>query len=135
MVARFIDSFDYPVSKETCQFLQSIADEDRGNGFRHLSGWITAFCFWDNDGKFSYSKGSKKRNRKDRFRLNRKTYHVVDFSDIPSGVISVPVILDDDGFLYDTRMVAGSVGVRVTSSGNMLDESSHASTFEKGKVH
>ena len=55
--------------------------------------------------------------------LDDVSYHQVEIEQIPSGCTSVPVTVDDNGRIYKTFMVAGSVGVRVTSSGKMLDES------------
>ena len=71
--------------------------------------------------------------------LAQTSYHRVDIGSIPSSCISVPVAVDDGGKLYKTILVAGSAGVRVTSSGNMLDESaqshSHGKRWdEKGAV-
>lgn len=63
--------------------------------------------------------------------LAQTVYHRVDIGSIPSSCTSVPVTVDDWGKIYKTVMVAGSVGVRVTSSGNMLDES--AQTHSHGK--
>ena len=33
----------------------------------------------------------------------------------------MPVVVDDNGVVYNTRMVAGSVGIHVSSSGELLD--------------
>ena len=68
--------------------------------------------------------------------LDDVSYHQVEIKQIPSGSTSVPVTVDDNGKLYKTVMVAGSVGVRVTSSGEMLDESNvphRGVRYEAGK--
>lgn len=54
--------------------------------------------------------------------LDGTLYHRVDIDSIPSGHSSVPVKVDDDGDVYNTMMVAGSMGIRVTSSGEALDD-------------
>ena len=53
--------------------------------------------------------------------LDNTLYHLVDVKDIPSGHASVPLTVDDNGVEYNTIMVAGSVAIRVTSSGEALD--------------
>ena len=40
---------------------------------------------------------------------------------IPDSFTAVPVTVDDNCHIYKARMVAGSVGIRVTSSGDTLD--------------
>ena len=101
-----------------------------------ISGWITAFCFWDQHGKMLYRMGNGSRDPSRL--LDDVSYHQVEIEQIPSGCTSVPVTVDDNGTIYKTVMVAGSVGVRVTSSGEMLDESNvphrgHSGRFERGQ--
>jgi hypothetical protein len=43
-------------------------------------------------------------------------YHSVDLDDVPSSVADVPVKLWDNGETFDTVMVAGLVGTRLSSS-------------------
>ena len=50
-------------------------------------------------------------------------YHRVDTTDIPNGYVSLPVTVDDNGVIYKTRMVAGSVGIQLRSSGLTVDAS------------
>ena len=53
-----------------------------------LSGWITVFAAFNKDGEWQGG-------------------DVIDFSDIPSRAISVPVSIDDNGRQYDAHMLAG----------------------------
>jgi hypothetical protein len=43
-------------------------------------------------------------------------YRKFDTDKIPAGYTTVPVLLNDNGIQYNTVMVAGSVGYKVTSS-------------------
>jgi hypothetical protein len=125
VLEHLVDSFDNPTSEKTLSFWSRICHlRPLGSGSKELSGWITAFCFWDSEGKCSYarwaSKMAMKRNTRDGqvgCELDGVQFHRLDMSEIPSGSSSVPVIVDDDGKLYDTLMVAGSVGVEVSASG------------------
>lgn len=133
VLTRFVESFDSPESQETKDFWQKIAHESGGSGPYFLSGWITAFCFWNQDGTSMYAptgegpsgpvqlEGFGSRNPG--CQLGDTLYHKVNLENIPSGCTSVPVKVDDNGALHETRMVAGSVGIRATSSGGPLDES------------
>lgn len=46
VLGSFVASFDHPDSSQTLE----------GSGYDYLSGWITAFCFWDTDGKCLYNR-------------------------------------------------------------------------------
>jgi hypothetical protein len=121
VLTRFVGTFDSPESPETKDFWQNIVHySSGGSGPSYLSGWITAFCFWDEDGRslfpscHAYGYCTV---------LDDVQYHQVDTNDIPPGSASVPVKLDDNGNEYDTIMVAGSVGIKATSSGEPLEPS------------
>lgn len=132
VLTNFVASFDSPAAPSSINVWNKIAHESGGSGPDYLSGWITAFCFWDEKGKSLYTPGGTGPSvpiEIGRFGtsnpgcdLDGTLYHRLDTADIPSGFASVPVKLDDNGRLYDTIMVAGSVGFHVTSSGQLLDE-------------
>jgi len=54
----FVKSFDDPKGIEVIDFWSRIAQrESMGSGPDYLTGWITAFCFWDENGKkLSYAR-------------------------------------------------------------------------------
>ena len=53
--------------------------------------------------------------------FDASVYPCVDADNIPPGRASVPVQLDDDGFITECVMTAGMIGMRVSSSGEDLD--------------
>lgn len=133
VLTRFVRSFDCPDSSETKVFWQKIAHRSGGSGPTYLSGWITAFCFWDQDGKSMYAPNGippsgpvnpRPRGQNAGCCLDNTFYHCVKIDNVPSGHSSVPVKLDDNGVFYETIMVAGSMGIRVRSTGEALDDTS-----------
>lgn len=157
VVGRFVKSFDEPDSEATKDFWQRIAHySNGGSGPTYLSGkqptsylefcklektdgevgWITAFCFWNEDGKPFRAQGWVDRMKRMKrsspaersnqevldLELDGAIYHSIDCEDVPRGVASVPVKLIDDLITYDSMMVAGSVGIRISSSGELLHE-------------
>lgn len=157
VLKRFLKTVQDPDSEEVLDFWQKIVHEyNMGSGPSYLSGWITAFCFWDTDGRLLYrDEGPPTKLNEERdgnFRWNDKTsfreafpgekdrqkdwnglstpyltldgafYHRVELETVPPGYGSVPVQVDDDGLVYDTTMIAGSVGIKGTSSGRPLQD-------------
>ncbi|KAK0640606.1 hypothetical protein B0T16DRAFT_200449 [Cercophora newfieldiana] len=90
--------------KEVKRFWETICDYQGGSGMDHYSGWVTAFCFWDDKGK-----------RIKRFWEN----NAVDGKDIPGGFSKVPLKIDDNGEEIDAKMLVGSVAIVCSSSGKM----------------
>lgn len=119
VISRFLKSFDDPASKDVVSFWQRIADvHNQGSGPTYYSGWITAFCFWDQDGNSMYTVG--KNEWLPNLRLEEAIYHHIDSQDVLPGFSFVPVKVDDNGDEFDAMMVAGSVGINCTSSGDEL---------------
>ncbi|KAL8781581.1 MAG: hypothetical protein Q9213_005931 [Squamulea squamosa] len=117
VVSRFVRSFDYPASKETVKFWQNIAHYIPGqSGPSFYSGWITAFCFWDADSKTMWRPPGWG-GRDPVLELDGVTYHRINSEEVPPGYTSVPVKVNDSGHVFMTKMVAGSVGTRFSSSG------------------
>jgi len=116
VLTSFLASFNAPEDPNVIDFWQKIVhSENNGSGPTYLSGWITTFCFWTSEGKClvgPYGRGVE---------LGGVRYHVVDLEDVPQGYAAVPVEVNDNGKIYSTRMVAGSVGIRLSSSGEPLD--------------
>ncbi|KAM7221393.1 protein of unknown function (DUF4419) domain containing protein [Rhypophila decipiens] len=95
----FIESFRDPGGKDARRFWKGIVDrrEPDGSGKVAYSGWITGFCYWDEEGGCLHGKGLVELER----------------GQVPMGFVKVPVLLLDDGVGIETEMVAGSVGIRV----------------------
>ena len=135
VLKRFVQTFKDPESNQVVSFWNRIAHvNDMGSGPTYYSGWITAFCFWDVDGKSKYDVGQRgpchtytslgvwKRTEWPNLVLDGATYHRVDASKVPPGYSSVPVLIDEYGKHVPAMMVAGSVGIGCTSSGQQIEQ-------------
>jgi hypothetical protein len=75
-----------------------------GSGPTYLSGWLTVFCVFSDSGQWQggkfeashWSQGTKK-----------SEWPIVDIQDVPSGSVSVNVVVDDNGTIYKTVFEAG----------------------------
>jgi hypothetical protein len=84
-----------------------------------ISGWVSAFCFWTGKGKRIW--GTTKEDckfdltpfaaRKQLF-LDGVEFPIIPVRRIPAGVLPVPVtVMDENSQVYETTMIAGSVGM------------------------
>lgn len=104
----FIATFDGERTAATLDFWGRIAHRiSGGSGPEYLSEWITAFCFWDADGKPLLQRAWYAR-------AGAPADKVV-FEDIPSGYAAVPLTVNDNGKEYLTNMIAGSFGIEAFS--------------------
>jgi hypothetical protein len=135
VLIHFIDSFDNPNSSATRDFWQKIAHySGGGSGPRYWSGWITAFCFWDENGKSLRPDATKGKNSvasgfwrrhltsdAAALTLDGEEFHKVDSNDLPPAWVTVPITVDEFGIEFKARMVAGCVGYSVQQSGQKLE--------------
>jgi hypothetical protein len=53
VISRFVKGFDDPSGDENTDFWSRVANyEHEGSGSKYISGWITAFCVFDRQGKW-----------------------------------------------------------------------------------
>jgi hypothetical protein len=137
VLTRFVRAFDDPHSEANKMFWQQIAHRTGGgSGPTFLSGWITAFCYFDKDGRSMYSRGMPGNNQlsgnnqvsgPDPFytcsreeaplQLDDANYHRIDTKNIPPGFAQVDVKLEDNGQVILSVMVAGQLGIKVSKNG------------------
>lgn len=72
-----------------------------GSGPSYLSGWITTFCCFDKDGEWQV----KKLEDCD---LLKMSFPKIDTNDIPPGLVSVPVIVEERAKSHTVTLIAGS---------------------------
>ena len=139
IISRFVAAYNNPNAPENLAFWRKAVDRIGMSGPRWLSGWITAFCVFDPQGQW---KGNKFKLAEEydgdiKQTVNHWTlsaeefastyihtegkpltfdgfpYPRVDSDNIPCGYTYVDVKLDDNGKLFDTMFVAGSVGSQI----------------------
>ncbi|KAF4501629.1 hypothetical protein FAGAP_2138 [Fusarium agapanthi] len=98
-------SFTQPSDQAIHAFWNQIAHIRRMSGSARLSGWITAFCFWTDEGK---ARALSQRNDA----TEEISYPIIGTDSIPGGYVTVPVEVTDRGTLYNCKMLAGSVGIQ-----------------------
>lgn len=104
VVRKMILSFKEPTNPEVKNFWNSIADMHEMSGATTLTGWITAFCFWNDEGKAQTGGWGCV--------LDGLSYPSVETQDIPGGFVTVPVKVNDNGTVHSCRMLAGSIGIQ-----------------------
>jgi len=124
IVTRFISSFDDPSAPAVLEFWQRAVHVSGGSGPSRYSGWITAFCMWDKDGKSLYKVDYNEWRKDERLELDGVQYGTVLDEHIPAGYSKVPVLIDDNGELVPSEMIAGSVGIACSNSGRRLEDGS-----------
>jgi len=131
VIEHFVMSFDDPHSDAVVDFWNNIVHVGYGcGGPPSINGWITAFTFWGNDGNLlhHYYYREEGEDSLPAWYLDASCHEYIIYSDInldviPDGFASVPVTVDDNGAIHNTNIVAGSVGICVTSSGEKLNQS------------
>ncbi|KAF5611760.1 DUF4419 domain protein [Fusarium tjaetaba] len=107
ILKHMIISFEKPDDAEIKRFWNTIATRiPADSGIDYITGWITAFCFWDEEGKSKYRHATV---------LGEVAYPSVDIDKVPLGVASVPVEINDNGNIIPSMMVAGSFGIQATA--------------------
>ncbi|RBA08945.1 hypothetical protein FPRO05_07225 [Fusarium proliferatum] len=105
IIRNMVLTFTQPYDPAIHIFWNQIVDIHEMSGSKTMTGWITAFCYWDDEGKAGlHSPGNGT--------LGDLMYLHVDTDDIPCGYVTVPVEVNDNGTLYNCKMLAGSVGMQ-----------------------
>ncbi|KAG5796687.1 hypothetical protein H9Q69_004261 [Fusarium xylarioides] len=93
ILRNMILSFTQPSDPSIHTFWNQIADMNHGSGSNMMTGWITAFCYWDDE-------GNAQPLSREYCTLGGLMYPYVDTKSIPCGYVTVPVEVDDNGTFY-----------------------------------
>lgn len=124
ILAHMILTFEEPANAEVTSFWNRILHRHHvGSGTDYLSGWLTAFCFWDDEGKPKQFQSMWSREERNVL-FDDIEYPYVDIDKVPLGYASVPVHVNGNGHEYEATMIAGSVGIAALSSNASVASSS-----------
>lgn len=111
IIKKFVAAFNEGPNSVDEDFWSHICSHrSLGSGQEEISGWITAFCVWDQKGKWQ---GDLKAFK---YVLEGQTYPVLSGRCIPSGWCEVDVVVKDFSGDHDCTLLAGLVGSRVSTS-------------------
>eukprot|EP01132_Coremiostelium_polycephalum_P002203 gene2203-2717_t len=82
-----------------------------GSGPSYITGWITAFCVFNDKGEWIGDNNSVQTMS----RGHKTEWIFVDNSSIPTGYVSVPIKINDNGVEYQTEMYAGAMAANIPS--------------------
>jgi len=101
LLSKVLDEFVKSAKGESnLEFWDKVAHYKRGgSGPSYLSGWVTVFACFNNDGEWQGDKNYRS--------VSGGDWPFIDTDDIPVGAVSVPVAIDDNGKEYEAMMNAG----------------------------
>ncbi|KAF7341366.1 hypothetical protein MVEN_01873100 [Mycena venus] len=152
VISRFVAAFDEPASDENVDFWQRVAHLTKQfSGPSYYSGWINAFNVFSKEGTWighrldktkAAAKAPESLTAEDFWDtygeyvnkalvLDGTPYHCLDTNKVPPAYAEVDVKLNDNGAMFDCFMLAGVVGTRISSSGDL----SLSSSGENDTIH
>ncbi|KAG8218012.1 hypothetical protein J3R82DRAFT_6204 [Butyriboletus roseoflavus] len=146
ILSRFVNAYDHPTNPDNLDFWNKIAHRELGSGPQWLSGWITAFCVFNERGQWQGNTLNEERIREHEpkkllrpadplqltpshfaavytvrerapyLALDGFPYPTVESQGVPCGYACLDVTLDDHGEMTETMLLAGSVGAQICST-------------------
>jgi hypothetical protein len=123
VLSRFVETYKHPQSEDVRRFWRHITTkEENGSKVNYMSGWLTAFCFFDRKGQPLPAEAYlplPEESDKEPFSLDGVVYPRIETLRIPPAYASVPIKMVEYGRTVDVIMVAGCVGMAVSDSGTV----------------
>lgn len=115
ILGEFINAMD---NKINLDFWSKICHHiSGGSGPSYLSGWITAFNVFNEKGKWRGNQKSIERFGKT---IANDIFPIIDTDEIIPGMVSVPIIIDDNGIKYKSKAFGGHLAMNVSTNGMQL---------------
>jgi hypothetical protein len=103
------------------EFWDTVCSHSGGDsGPEYLSGWVTVFACFKVNGSWQGNVAEKPCSYDYDSRKTPQKWPRIDTSDIPSGAVSVPVLVDDNGTQYATQMLTGQFAYEMTGNKNTV---------------
>ncbi|KAJ7611813.1 hypothetical protein FB45DRAFT_993313 [Roridomyces roridus] len=145
VISRFVATFDDPEGQENIDFWQNIVSRDSmGSGSPWYTGWLNAFSVFSKrglwmgkplDDELVSEEAPESLSAEDFWKkyivlrerrygrgpdlvLDSTPYHTLDTFMVAPAYAEVDIDLDDNGTKIDSFMVAGVIGMRISSSGD-----------------
>lgn len=120
IVRHLILTFENPASEQIKHFWNTIVHKhDMASGGDYLTGWLTAFCFWNDHGSATEPDASNTQ-------LGGIAYPTVGVGNAPAGLASVPVLINNVGHEFSATMLAGSFGISAGETAGSSSDSTNA---------
>lgn len=132
VLSRFVSTFKTPQAPEISDFWARMINRYRRSGIDKISGWLSAFCFWNEDGQLLYQPAPAPAElaagcsdpistedpitSHDDLCLDGQTYGTVDMENVPRGYVTLPIKREDLRNQFDAVMLAGFIGIQCSSS-------------------
>lgn len=125
---KMVETFDQPDSQSIKDFwMRAVHTEGANSSARPetLSGWLSAFCYWNEDGNEIKKYGAEDKDMCSGEKIGGRSlvlddvaFPIIAACDIPRAMAEVPLTVQDfaTGIQYDTTVIAGFVGVESTAS-------------------
>ncbi|KAM0208428.1 hypothetical protein ACHAPQ_010325 [Fusarium lateritium] len=110
ILRRMILSFTEPTNPELKTFWNSIINDRSMSGSTTVSGWITTFCYWSEEGVAHW--GATSLSDRDNTMPDWQTCIKIETEDIPAGFVNLPVRVKEGKKTYPCTMLAGSIGIQ-----------------------
>ncbi|CAK4083533.1 unnamed protein product [Aphanomyces euteiches] len=100
-----------------------------GSGPRYISGWLSVFCVFNEDGAWQGSTKSVTTWGEETV----SDFPIINTNDIPSGYLTVDVTIDDNGVEYKALMFAGHLSYQVEEERRIAPHLSWAIVLKNGE--
>ena len=104
-----------------------------GSGPSYVSGWVSSFSFFNKDGNRCGIKPSRRGNAySSKSSQDGVVWPMIDTDDINPNVVSCPVLIDDNGVQFESRLFVGQVTFDLDPATEFCKEVLHRGVVEQG---